>query len=108
MLLIGTALLSGEESHLQGLSIDLWSVSKGQKELKLIRPKGAMPCQVRRTVVCDRSLQRGSHFFGADIPSVGIFVHSNGNERSLTRNRQHHCICWSPSSLECRIYKQKT
>lgn len=43
----GLALLSsGEESRLQGLTTDLWAVSKGQKDLQLIRPVGAVPCQV--------------------------------------------------------------
>ena len=43
----GKALMAGEGSRIQGLSVDLWTVSKGQKELKLVRPKGTVPCQVR-------------------------------------------------------------
>lgn len=38
--------LSGEESRLQGLSTDLWTVAKGQKDLNLTRPKGTVPCKV--------------------------------------------------------------
>lgn len=41
--------MAGEGSRLQGLSVDLWTVSKGQKELKLVRPKGVIACQVTTT-----------------------------------------------------------
>ena len=48
----GKALMAGEGSRIQGLSIDLWTISKGQKELKLVRPKGTVPCQVGLCVMC--------------------------------------------------------
>lgn len=35
-----------EDLRLQGFSWDRWAVSKGQKELKLVRPKGTAQCQV--------------------------------------------------------------
>ena len=39
--------MTARDLRLQGLSMDLWSVSKGQKELKLVRPMGTVACQVQ-------------------------------------------------------------
>ncbi|CAM9676644.1 unnamed protein product [Laminaria digitata] len=50
---LGKALMAGEGSRIQGLSVDLWTISKGQRELKLVRPKGTVPCQLPSTAdVC--------------------------------------------------------
>lgn len=51
----GLALLGARDLRLQGLAMDLWAVSKGQKELKLVRPKGTVACQVQ--------LKRVNHVF---------------------------------------------
>eukprot|EP00752_Nemacystus_decipiens_P009822 g8764.t2 len=98
---IGLALLSsGEESRLQGLTTDLWAVSKGQKDLQLIRPVGTVPCQLPSSadvcllsgVLCLNEWLRRVALDGNPIDEAGLgflcrALLKNGSIQSVSLNR---------------------
>ncbi|CAN0025441.1 unnamed protein product, partial [Ectocarpus sp. 12 AP-2014] len=97
---LGLALLSGQESRLQALSVDLWTISKGQKDLTLFRPKGTVRCQLPSTadvcllagVICLHDWLRRVCLDGNPIDEEGLGYLSrallrNGSVQTVSLNR---------------------